>query len=135
MSKAAQNKVEGQWTRWLNYIQQDFSWTTLLEMPANLTSFCLTSTFDTLPSPINLKRCRMTTETICTLCSKDVCTTADILGACKVSLQQGRYTFSHDIVLHKIIESLKSFILNVKQAVPISPKSAIKFVKKGTKWI
>ena len=35
--------------------------------------------------------------------------------------------------MHKIIESLKSFILNVKQAVPFSPKSANKFVKKGTK--
>ena len=36
-------------------------------------------------------------------------------------------------MLHKIIESLKSFMLNIKQAVPISPKSSIKFVKKGTK--
>ena len=39
----------------------------------------------------------------------------------------------HDTVLHKIIESLKSLILNIKQAVPISPKSFIKFVKRGTK--
>ena len=77
---------------------------------------------------------------MCTLCSKDVCTTAyvvkmcaQILGACKVSLQQGRYTFRHDTMLHKIIESLKSFILTMKQAVPISPKTSIKFVKKGTK--
>ena len=36
-------------------------------------------------------------------------------------------------VLRKIIEFLKSFILNIKQTVPISPKSSIKFVKKGTK--
>ena len=70
---------------------------------------------------------------MCTLCSKDVCTTAHFLGASKRFLQQGRYTFRHDTVLHKIIESLKSFILNIKQVVPISPKSSIKFVKKGTK--
>ena len=31
------------------------------------------------------------------------------------------------------LESLKSFILNIKQTVPISHKSSIKFVKKGTK--
>ena len=135
MSKAVQLQVQGQWTRWLNYIQQDFSWATLLAMPANLTSFCLASTFDTLPSPTNLKRWRITTEAMCTLCSKDVYTTAHILGACKVLLEQGRYTFRHDTVLHKIIqkfESFKSFILNIKQTVPISPKSSIKFVKKGT---
>ena len=104
-----------------------------MAMSANLTSFCLASTFYTLPSPTNLRRWRITTEAMCTLCSKDVCATGHILGACKVSLQQGRYTFRHDTVLHNIIESLKSFILNKKQAVPIYPKSSIKFVKKGAK--
>ena len=100
---------------------------------ANLASFCLASTYDILPSPINLKRWGITTEAVCSLCSKGVFTTAHILGACKVSLQQGRYTFRHDTVLHKIIESLKSFILNIKQALPISPKTSIKFVNKGAK--
>ena len=104
-----------------------------MAMPANLTLFCLASTFDILSSPSNLKRWRITAEAVCTLCSKDVCTTAHILGGCKLSLQQGRYTFRHDTVLHKIIESLKSVILNIKQEVPIFPKSSIKFVKKGTK--
>ena len=36
-------------------------------------------------------------------------------------------------VWHNISGSLKNFILNIKQEVPISPKSSIKFVKKGTK--
>ena len=62
-----------------------------------------------------------------------MCTTAYILVACKLSLWKGRYTFRHDTVLHKIIESCKSFILNIKQAVTISPKSSIKFVKRRTK--
>ena len=114
-------------------VQQDFSWGSSMAMPANLISFCLASTYDTLPSPANLKRWRITTETMCTLCSKDVCTTAHILGACKVSLQQGRYTFRHDTVVHEVIEVLKTFILNIKDTVPISPRSSIKFVRKGTK--
>ena len=83
-SKAVQLQVQGQWTRWRNYVQQDFSWASLMAMPANLTSFCLASTYDTLPSPTNLKRWRITTETMCTVCSKDVCTTAHILGAGKI---------------------------------------------------
>ena len=78
-----------------------------MAMPPNLTSFCLASTFDTLPSPTNLKRWRITTEAVCTLRSKDLCTTAHILGACKVSLQQGRYTFRHDTVLYKILNLSK----------------------------
>ena len=65
-SKAALLQVQVQWTRWMNCVQQDFSWASLMAMPANLTSFCLASTYDTLPSPANLKRWRITTETMCT---------------------------------------------------------------------
>ena len=39
-----------------NYVQQDFSWASLVAMTTNLTSFCLASTCDTLPSPTNLKK-------------------------------------------------------------------------------
>ena len=113
-AKAVQLQVQGQWTRWLNYIQQDFSCAALMAMPPDLTSFCLASAFDTLQLPTNLKRWRITAEAKCTLCSKDVCTTTHILGACKVSLQKERYTFTHHTVLCKIVESLKSFILNIK---------------------
>ena len=44
-----------------------------------------------------------------------------------------KYTFRHDTVLHEVIEVLKTFILNIKDTVPISPKSSIKFVRKGIK--
>ena len=36
-------------------------------------------------------------------------------------------------VLHEVTEVLKTFILNIKDTKPISPKSSIKFVSKGTK--
>ena len=110
-----------------------------MAMPANLTSFCLASTYDTLPSSTNLKRWRITTEAMCTLCSKDVSTTAhilgavQILGACKVSLQQRRYTFRHDTVMRQVIEALKTFFSMIKEAVPISAKLFVMFVKKGGK--
>ena len=42
-------------------------------------------------------------------------------------------TFRHSNVLHKVIKVLKTFILNIKEAVPISAKLSIKFVKKGVK--
>ena len=95
-SNAGQLEVQGQLTRWRNYALQDFSCASLMAMPANLTSFCGTSTYHTLPSPTNLKRWRITTETMCIICSKDVCTAAHILGVCKVSLFQLRYTFRHN---------------------------------------
>ena len=69
---------------------------------------------------------------MCTPCSKDVCTTVHILGACKVSLQQEIYTFRHGTVLHQVTEGLQTFISNIKEAVPISAKSSMS-VKKGAK--
>ena len=70
---------------------------------------------------------------MCNLYSKDVSTTAHILGACKVSLLQGRYTFRHDTVLRQFVEALKTFISNIKEAVHVSAKSSITFVKKRSK--
>ena len=104
-----------------------------MAMPANPTSFCLASTYNSLRSPTNLKRWKIKTETKCTLCSKDLYTTEHILGACKVSLLQGRYTFRHDTVLRQAIAALKTFISNIKEVVPISAKISITFVKKGAK--
>ena len=128
--KALQLQLQGQWTRWENYVKNDLSWKSLLAMPANLLSFCLASTYDVLPSPSNLKRWRICTESSCFLCSKEICTTAHVLGACKVSLTQGRFTFRHDSVLSELASILSSFI----KALPTTPpKRLVKlaFVKAG----
>ena len=133
ISKAVQLKVQGQWTRWLNYIQ-NFSWKSLLAMPVNLSSFCVSSTYDTLPSPSNLKRWKHTTEASCFLCNKDTCTTSHILGACKVALSQGRFTFRHDNVLRIFNTNIRSSIKNIKTTVPASKQPIkIKSAKKGTR--
>ena len=44
MRKALQLQLQGQCTRWENYVKNDLSWKSLLAMPANLLSFCLAST-------------------------------------------------------------------------------------------
>ena len=103
-------------------------------MPVNFTSFFISSTYDTLPSPSNLKRWKLTTEASCFLCNKDTCTTSHILGACKVALSQGRFTFRHDNALRIIISNIRSSIKTNKSSVPSSKQPIkIKFLKKGTK--
>ena len=132
--KSVQLKVQGQWTRWLNYIQGRFSWKSLLAMPVNLSSFCISSTYETLPSPSSLKRWKLTTEASCFLCNKDICSTSHILDACEVALSQGRFTFRHDHVLRIIITNARSFIKNIESTVPTSKQPIkIKFVKKVTR--
>ena len=130
-SKAVQLQVQGQWTRWSNYTQNNFSWSTLLATPANLISFCIGATYDTLPSPSNLQRWKIITEPACFLCPKKYCTTAHILGACPVALKQGRFTFRHDSVLREIVNSLRNFISKPFSLPTKRREKFIHFVKPG----
>ena len=103
----------------------------MLAIPQLLLSFCLGSTYDTLPSPSNLQRWHISSEASCSLCGKQICTTAHILGACKVALHQDRYTFRHDSVLLAIVNVIKSFLESYD--VSLTNKDSINFVKAGAK--
>ena len=87
--------------------------------------------YRTLPSPSNLKRWQITTESSCFLCQKIVCTIAHILGACQIALKQQRFTYRHDTVLSVLVSTLVKFLSSY---VP-SPNSSsgISFVKEGQK--
>ena len=61
-SKAVQLHLQGYWMRWCDFMKNDLSCKTLLGMPSSLLSFCLNATYGTLPSPSNLKRWQITTE-------------------------------------------------------------------------
>ena len=100
-------------------------------MPQSLLSFCLGATYDTLPSPSNLLRWQLYTDASCSLCKKSVCTPTQILGACKVALNQVRYTFRHDTVLEALLSSIEKFLTSY--SVSDEPRSKIKFLKAGTK--
>ena len=66
----------------------DLSWKTLLAMSQQHSPVCLGATYDTLPSPSNLHRWHINLEASCLLCRKQNFTTAHVLGACIVALQQ-----------------------------------------------
>ena len=132
LKRALQLPLQCHWVQWEGYIQNNFTWETTLAMPPNLLFFCFGATYDVLPSPKNLKRWHLASESRCFLCHKDVCTIPHILGACKISLQLGRFTFRHDSVLQHLVLVLKSVLKNLP--VNTTKKcNTIKFVKSGTK--
>ena len=63
---------------------------------------------------------------------KRFATAAHILGACKVALSQGRFTFRHDSVLTDLTDTLNAFIANLA-AHPPKLNNGIQFVKAGEK--
>ena len=89
----------------------NLSWKTLLAMSQQHSPVCLGATYDTLPSPSNLHRWHINLEASCLLCRKQNFTTAHVLGACIVALQQGRFTFRHDSILSVLVVAPKSFIV------------------------
>ena len=129
-ARAVQLSMQGNWMKWCNYVRFDLSWNTLLALPQSLTSFCINATFDTLPSPSNLHRWNISPDKSCYLCHKSVCTTAHVLGGCKIALEQGRFTFRHDSVLATIIKYLHDFLSSYK--VIDNKDQNIRFVKAGT---
>ena len=132
MAKAVQLQVQGHWTKWCSYVKNDLSWKTLLAMSQSLLKFSLGATFDTLPSPSNLKRWRIAPIAACCLCHKSICTSAHILSGCSQALIQGRYTYRHDAVLKTLVELVKVLIQEIKPSSIINTNK-IKFVKAGAR--
>ena len=124
--------VQSQWTKWCSCVCIDLLWKTLLAMPQQLLTFCFGATYNTLPSPSNLHRWHINPEASSLLCKKQVRTTAHVLGARTVALQQGRFTFRHDSVLSALIVALESF-LSSKKCINAQSNNSIKFVKAGAK--
>ena len=60
-------------------------------------------------------------EESCILCKKQHCTLAQILGTCKISLQQDLFIFWHDSVVLKLIDSLKAFMNGIPNKVTLVP--------------
>ncbi|XP_057296162.1 uncharacterized protein LOC130625104 [Hydractinia symbiolongicarpus] len=58
-ARAVQLHVQGNWTKWCSFIKYDLSWKNLLSLPQSLSSFCISATYDTLPSPTNLVKWRI----------------------------------------------------------------------------
>ena len=83
-------------------------------MPSPLISFCLCATFDTLLSSINLKYWRLIAESSFFLCGKNICTSAHILGVCKIAPHQGHFSLNIKKVLCELVVTLQHFLSSYK---------------------
>ena len=133
VAKAVSYTVQCNWTRWVNYVKNDLTWTKVLNMNPTLLKFCLQSTYDTLPTPANLYRWRISPETSCPLpnCDK-YCTTAHVLSGCKVALRQHRFTWRHDSILADLHAELADFLAEAKETCGRASRNHIKFIRPGT---
>ena len=132
MTTAVQQSLQGQWTRWKDVIQRDFSWKSLLSMRPNLVRFAIGATYDTLSSPTNLKRWGISDDSQCVLCGCKECTIAHVLSHCITGLNQGRFTFRHDSVLRVLADGILRYIRCGRTQKEVR-RSVVVFVKEGDK--
>jgi hypothetical protein len=97
-SRAVQQSLKGQWTRWTNIIQRDLSWNKLLHSSPSLLSFAFGVTYETIATPKNLCKWGLDESDSCPLCESSKCGVSHILSGCKVSLASGRFRYRHDQV-------------------------------------
>ena len=133
LERALQLQLQCYWVQLEGYIKNNFTWKTILAMPPTLLSFRLGATYNVLPFPSYLKRWQITSECRCFLSHKDVCTILHILGASKIFLQQDRFPFRHDSVLHHLVLILKFFLKDLPNNTT-KKCNTIKFVKSGEKF-
>ena len=132
LARATQLHLQGNWTKWCDFVKIDLSWKSLLALPSPLLSFCIQATYETLPSSSNLHRWKLIEEPKCVLCSNPTSTVSHVLSACKIALNQGRYTYRHDSILSVLVCCINEF-LSAYQPKLSSKPNHIQFVRAGEK--
>ena len=57
-------------------------------------------------TPDNLARWGRIVDPRCKLCTRSPCTLGHLLSNCKVALDQGRFTYRHNQILHYLLKTL-----------------------------
>ncbi len=121
---------QGSWTRW-DLPKRKMTWADLWRLEPFRLSFLLRAVYDTLPTPVNLKRWGMRDDPTCKLCGQKWMM-AHILSGCKTALAQGRYRWRHDKVLTMLADILEQERTRKRQRKS-KPLPGITFLKEGTK--
>ena len=105
-TKAVQQLVKGQWSKWQGCIKRYMSWLNLPNSTPQLALFCLGATCNTLTSPQNKPCCGFEDDTVCALFRKE----EERLAGCQKALQCERYTFCHNAVLRVTVHEMQVMI-------------------------
>ena len=82
-------------------VQRIRSWQYVVDrMPSNIYSFCRRALILALPTKANLKTWNIAKSNLCSLCKIKPETQHHIMNNCSRAVEEGRYTWRHDSLLH-----------------------------------
>ncbi len=128
--KAVSQGQQGKLTMWEAVSDGVLTWADLWRMPHTRLSFLIRATYDTLPSPQNLKLW-FGVEESCQLCGHQNPSLQHVLSSCKTALTQGHYVWRHDQILHMLAEVIEARRLEVNRASLATFHGLIQFVRQG----
>ena len=128
LAKMVAMSHQGAWTRWENIDQRKISWSELWRSDPTRIRFLVQSTYNVLPSPVNLYLWKLADSPICQLCQGNG-TLEHILSSCPRALGEGRYRWRHDQVLKAVAKSVSEALLKSKNQR--TPQHEIRFIKAG----
>ena len=114
--------MQGDFARLLIEEQESVTWKSVVrQMPRNVMAFATKLTTNSLASPDNLCRWGKRKFGSCPICSSPSCTLAHITNFCPLALNQGRFTWRHDSVLHHILSVVKTLATEGTQVLADLP--------------
>ena len=109
---------QGNFIDLLKTSKTDATWQSFIyDLPKGTMKFLLNSCLDTLPTLVNLHQWGKSSSNLCPHCCNRH-TTNHILNCCDTFLNQGRYTWRHDNILHYIIKLLNRTSYTVYSDIP-----------------
>ncbi|XP_066275198.1 uncharacterized protein [Branchiostoma lanceolatum] len=128
---AAGQGKQGRWTTWESVQQRDVPFSVLWRMEPLRISFLWRSTYDLLPTPVNLSRWYDDQSDICKACGQKG-TLQHILSSCPSALSSGKYTWRHNMVLKVAAEAVKRRVeCTNAEDVPFHIDRLVPFIKEG----
>ena len=122
---------QGQVTSWEEgVVERKIGWNEIWQWNTSRLSFLIRSTYDVLPSLVNLKRWGIEEEDMCKCGVK--ATMKHILSNCKLALN--RYTWRHNEVLRVFVDAVKKQVEECEYDTPLYEvqRNRIAFVPQGT---
>ncbi len=99
---------QGEFIRIWDIQDVDYTWKSdLHNLPRGVAKFLINSVLNTLPTKDNLRRWGKVLSEACGLCGNRE-TLGHVLSGCPVALEQNRYTWRHDSILHQLAEFIKT---------------------------
>ena len=125
-------QMQGCWRDWMDTMLADYSWKRLLyEGSDKMVLFAIKATVNVLPTRDNLRRWGFSViDEQCPLCRYRGATLRHVLNGCKVALEQDRYTWRHNSILHEIATAVR---LEMGRSPPQAREEYVHFVRPGEK--